>query len=84
MVRIMSDKLMTQYPIPENTPEKAPLLAFDTQAANYFDLFAPQYYNLDTVQALAAVAVNSFDPEPMRKDVVFGATGIPALISVRP
>ena len=45
----MSD---TRYPVPANTPVKAPAPVFDPQDANYFDMFAPQYYNLETVQAL--------------------------------
>lgn len=40
------------YELPGNTPEKAPLPTFDPNQANYFDMFAPQYYNLETVQAL--------------------------------
>jgi hypothetical protein len=40
------------YRLPDNTPNKAPLPAFDPASANYFDMFAPQYYNLETVQAL--------------------------------
>jgi len=40
------------YPVPANTPAKAPLPLFNPQDANYFDMFAPQYYNLETVQAL--------------------------------
>jgi len=38
--------------VPANTPVKAPAPLFDPQDANYFDMFAPQYYNLETVQAL--------------------------------
>lgn len=45
----MSD---TRYPVPAHTPVKAPAPLFDPQDANYFDMFAPQYYNLETVQAL--------------------------------
>lgn len=45
----MSD---TRYPVPANTPVKAPAPLFDPEDANYFDMFAPQYYNLETVQAL--------------------------------
>ena len=47
---------MSDYPVPyalpDDTPEKAPMPAFDPNGANYFDMFAPTYYNLDTVQAL--------------------------------
>ena len=45
----MTDQM---YPVPANTPAKAPVPLFNPQDANYFDMFAPQYYNLETVQAL--------------------------------
>ena len=45
----MTDQM---YPVPANTPAKAPVPSFNPQDANYFDMFAPQYYNLETVQAL--------------------------------
>ena len=48
----MSDLPSVAYVLPGNTPEKAPMPAFDPIEANYFDMFAPQYYNLETVQAL--------------------------------
>ena len=48
----MSDLQEKSYQLPENTPEKAPVPNFDPNEANYFDMFAPQYYNLETVQAL--------------------------------
>jgi hypothetical protein len=48
----MSDLPSVTYVLPGNTPEKAPMPAFDPIEANYFDMFAPQYYNLETVQAL--------------------------------
>jgi hypothetical protein len=48
----MSNAIAKPYQLPENTPEKAPMPAFDPGKANYFDMFAPQYYNLETVQAL--------------------------------
>jgi hypothetical protein len=48
----MSDLPATTVQLPANTPEKAPLPAFNPAEANYFDMFAPQYYNLETVQAL--------------------------------
>ena len=48
----MSDLPSVAYVLPGNTPEKAPMPAFDPREANYFDMFAPQYYNLETVQAL--------------------------------
>lgn len=45
----MSDQ---NFPVPANTPVKAPAPLFNPQDANYFDMFAPQYYNMETVQAL--------------------------------
>jgi len=48
----MTNLPVKTYPLPENTPEKAPLPAFDPSDANYFDMFAPQFYNLETMQAL--------------------------------
>ena len=45
-------QLTTTFDLPENTPENAPMPAFDPGEANYFDMFSPQYYNLETVQAL--------------------------------
>ena len=48
----MSDLPTVSYVLPANTPEKAPMPIFDPGDANYFDMFAPQYYNLETVQAL--------------------------------
>ena len=48
----MSDLPTVAYVLPGNTPEKAPMPAFDPIEANYFDMFAPQYYNLETVQTL--------------------------------
>ena len=43
-------QLTTTFDLPAKTPEKAPIPAFDPGDANYFDMFAPQYYN--PVQAL--------------------------------
>ena len=43
---------ITTFVLPENTPEKAPMPCFDPRNATYFDMFAPNYYNLETVQAL--------------------------------
>lgn len=48
----MSDLQTVAHALPSNTPDKAPMPAFDPTGANYFDMFAPQYYNLETVQAL--------------------------------
>ena len=48
----MSDLPTVTYVLPGNTPDKAPMPAFDPMEANYFDMFAPQYFNLETVQAL--------------------------------
>jgi hypothetical protein len=48
----MSSLTEKTFVLPENTPAKAPLPTFDPSEANYFDMFAPQYYNLDTLQAL--------------------------------
>jgi hypothetical protein len=48
----MSNLPAVPYQLPENTPEKAPMPTFDPNDANYFDMFAPQYYNLETMQAL--------------------------------
>lgn len=48
----MTTALAVPYTLPDNTPEKAPMPDFNPGDANYFDMFAPQYYNLDTVQAL--------------------------------
>jgi len=45
-------KLPTTFDLPAKTPEKAPMPGFDPSVANFYDMFAPQYYNLDTVQAL--------------------------------
>lgn len=48
----MSNLPVTTLDLPGNTPETAPIPAFDPSDANFYDMFAPQYYNLDTVQAL--------------------------------
>ena len=48
----MSNLPTVAYALPGNTPDKAPMPDFDPKEANYFDMFAPQYYNLETVQAL--------------------------------
>jgi len=48
----MSNLPVTTFDLPANTPEKAPIPAFDPNDANFYDMFSPQYYNLDTVQAL--------------------------------
>lgn len=44
--------LPTPFDLPANTPDKAPVPAFNPRDASYYDMFAPQYFNLDTVQAL--------------------------------
>jgi hypothetical protein len=48
----MPGKQDNPFLLPDNTPEKAPVPRFDPGDANYFDMFAPQFYNLETVQTL--------------------------------